>query len=408
MYDGGAYFCVTGARLDGAPADVMERASVLAALHAELLGQHRPSGNGAGHSDRELALSALGGLSARRGVGYHDWLGVGMSLHSVATDLLGDWDAWSQRCCPEKYQEGACERKWKSFKGKAGGLTIGSLIYWAKQDGWAPPGPTIRFGGGGGQKPDEEKADEKPLTGYDLILSWFWDHYEPVFRRHTAAYSGRLGREVKPTESCWAPPRALVELLATASDAPRERNGTVKRHALPQFFNTWAKSAWVDMLNQLPEEEQTEEVNGRAEEEFRAQVAAGLNQLITLGEASAFRNQEPKVERRSVIDWCARFAREGPWRSIRSYQVWTRLAKDSDGRTHLQVAVRAELFAQIKHRPLESLTPRRFRRLCEAYGVGTSSDSERPHGCRAVVLPPDFIEALLADPNPVRNSGQTA
>lgn len=90
--------------------------------------------------DRAIALSALAGLNASRAVNYDSWLAVGMALHSVdsSSSMCDEWDRWS-RLSLENYQQDACAAKWKTFD-DSGGLTIGSLIHWAKSDGWNPPG----------------------------------------------------------------------------------------------------------------------------------------------------------------------------------------------------------------------------------------------------------------------------
>jgi hypothetical protein len=137
MYDGRRYFTLTGHRVPDTSADVMERRDVLAELYDELLAEH-PAPAGSQHqSDRELALAALQALSLSRAEGYDTWLGVGMALHSVdpSQAMLAEWDRWS-RNCPERYEEGACARKWQSFS--RGGITLGSLIHWAGLDGWQP------------------------------------------------------------------------------------------------------------------------------------------------------------------------------------------------------------------------------------------------------------------------------
>jgi hypothetical protein len=139
MYDSGRYFTITGNLLDGAPTEVHERLDVLRQLHAELIGDgYRPA-----HDDRERALDALANLNGRRAENYRDWLAVGMALHAVdnSHSMCEEWDRWSQRC-PDKYEEGKCAGKWATFGGK--GLTLGSLVHWAKQDGWNTKPRTIR------------------------------------------------------------------------------------------------------------------------------------------------------------------------------------------------------------------------------------------------------------------------
>jgi P4 family phage/plasmid primase-like protien len=94
-----------------------------------------------------IALAALEGLNPSRADDYGGWLKVGMILHSVdeGEEMLAAWDAWSKRSA--KYEDGICECKWASFSAD-GGLTLGSLIYWAKEDAQrnghvetAPPSP---------------------------------------------------------------------------------------------------------------------------------------------------------------------------------------------------------------------------------------------------------------------------
>jgi hypothetical protein len=85
-----------------------------------------------------FALAALEHVSHQRAVSYDDWLAAGMALHSVdqSQAMLDRWDEWSRKCV-EKFEEGACAKKWATFN-KSGGIGIGSLIHWAKETGWAP------------------------------------------------------------------------------------------------------------------------------------------------------------------------------------------------------------------------------------------------------------------------------
>jgi len=144
VYDAGRYFTLTGHRVPGTPASINERSDKVAWLIREFVEPKRHQDNGRGNLDDgtltaeekiATARSALAGLSASRAIGYWDWLYVGMALHSVSDTLLSDWDAWSRRS--SKWSKHACAEKWRTFKGN--GVGLGSLVHWAKEDGWKPP-----------------------------------------------------------------------------------------------------------------------------------------------------------------------------------------------------------------------------------------------------------------------------
>lgn len=63
---------------------------------------------------------------------YSSWLSIGMALHSVDPGFLHTWVDWSRGC--SNFDEEECLRKWASFKGR--GVTIGTLYYFAGQDGF--------------------------------------------------------------------------------------------------------------------------------------------------------------------------------------------------------------------------------------------------------------------------------
>jgi P4 family phage/plasmid primase-like protien len=79
--------------------------------------------------DIEILLDLL---SENRYDNYNDWVSVGMCLYNIDPKYLLLWIKWSQSS--DKYEEGACEEKWKSFKKEKTGLKIGSLLMWAKSD----------------------------------------------------------------------------------------------------------------------------------------------------------------------------------------------------------------------------------------------------------------------------------
>jgi hypothetical protein len=233
------------------------------------------------------------------------------------------------------------------------------------------------------------------LTGYDIILHHFRAYYQPTFRRGENIYSSALGREVTRGAACTAPGIELVNELAKAADAPRVEDGVV-RSKLPQFFKTWAPSAWVDLLRALPDEERADEVTGSAGDEFAVRVGDALNSFVTIAHryrnnskredrADRARPSEPEAERRTVLDWCCRFAKPGPWQSIRGYKVW--IKQDEHG--GVCVAIRVELFPQLYRRDFAGMTPYKFAQLAEHYGVGRSG---RVCGKRVVILAEKFLD----------------
>jgi hypothetical protein len=105
----------------------------------------RASGRSTGHPDEARRLSeALTFVSAET---YDTWIKVGMALcHWGGNDARPLWDTWSGggeflgcafKGCPEKFSIGAQDEKWRSFAEQAaGGVTVGTIIYLAKNRGF--------------------------------------------------------------------------------------------------------------------------------------------------------------------------------------------------------------------------------------------------------------------------------
>jgi hypothetical protein len=389
MYDCGRYFTVTGNRLDYGPSDLMTRTEELREVHALVFGQEaiHTASTHYGGTDRERALMALAGLSKHRAIGYSDWLAVGMALHSVdpSESMLEIWDSWSKSCV-EKYVEGACARKWRSFRGS--GLGLASLIYWAKQDGgWNPPCKPLRgFGGANGAlRNGGEVHHEEPKTGYEIILDFFQEKYRPLFRRGFALFSEE-GREITMKDALAGAPIELIHRLELASDVPQFRGGGVNRARLPHFFSTWGKSSFVDLVDMLPEEEDegTAQESGAGKEEFSKKIATILHSIVSLG--TSLRNgSETKIERRSLLNFCEIWAKKY-WGQIRSYLMWCRR------NPQLEVAIRLELFGQLSRSDLAKISPTKFTQLCEKYSIGRGTIVG---GKRVVVLSHDFLAEHL-------------
>ena len=82
-------------------------------------------------NDTDRAVMALRDLSDFRKHNYDDWLRVGMALSGLGKSGLVLWDNWSKES--EKYIPGECAKKWETFTPNDG-ITLGSLIHWARED----------------------------------------------------------------------------------------------------------------------------------------------------------------------------------------------------------------------------------------------------------------------------------
>lgn len=67
---------------------------------------------------------------------YQQWVNVGMALKDEGYSP-DDWDKWSSRDSA-RYHAGECEKKWRSFCGSASPVTGGTIVQYAKEQGFVP------------------------------------------------------------------------------------------------------------------------------------------------------------------------------------------------------------------------------------------------------------------------------
>ncbi len=65
---------------------------------------------------------------------YQDWLSVGMALKDAGYSVR-IWDDWSRED-QKRYHAGECERKWTGFLGSSTPVTGGTIVQFAKDQGW--------------------------------------------------------------------------------------------------------------------------------------------------------------------------------------------------------------------------------------------------------------------------------
>ena len=68
---------------------------------------------------------------------YQQWVNVGMALKEEGGSVY-EWDSWSRRDS-RRYHSGECEKKWNSFNGTGQPVTMGTVVQYARDQGWRPP-----------------------------------------------------------------------------------------------------------------------------------------------------------------------------------------------------------------------------------------------------------------------------
>lgn len=65
---------------------------------------------------------------------FTSWINIGLALHNIDPEndkLIDIWRDFSQKS--SKYEEGVCEKYWKTMNTLDGGVSIGSLYHWSKE-----------------------------------------------------------------------------------------------------------------------------------------------------------------------------------------------------------------------------------------------------------------------------------
>lgn len=231
-----------------------------------------------------------------------------------------------------------------------------------------------------------------------LLLDYLRQRFAPTFKRGGKIFCAS-GETKSLRDALGEPTSGALDSLASAEGVPTFAGGGIKRNAMPGFFRTWLPVAWGNLLEELPTEDEAPEGEA-AREEFRRWVRDALLFEITLGDVIG-RGGVTQTERRSLADWCCKFAKVGPWKSIRSFKCWCKAVVFESGEFIVRAAIRPALFAQVRcDRRLAEMNTNVFGRRAKRYGVGETSETERPHGARAVILSDEFFAELtegLAD-----------
>jgi hypothetical protein len=176
-------------------------------------GPIKPADN---EKDATLAAAALDYLDPS--MPYPEWLEIGMSLTPLGRDGLDLWDHWSAGS--DKYRDGDCDRKWRSFSRT--GRTLGSLFHLAKARGFEFPKAERDPGRSRGSAPgtNGHAGHQDQANGHHATIGQADDDEGPEIvdrwpRMDEAAYRGIAGEIVRMAspETEADPVAILIQLL---------------------------------------------------------------------------------------------------------------------------------------------------------------------------------------------------
>lgn len=159
----------------------------------------------------------------------NDWVVVGMALKAAGYSC-DVWDRWSQSA-PSKYKRGECEKRWRSFSNKDGGVTVATLFKMAKDNGYDPRQKGYEWD-------DEIARDGDEVTDYiEHTAPAAWDPVEDLktFLRLVYEPSDIVGYVVDAAESDgkWRPSskgywdRTAAQLIEGLERHPNDIKATI-------------------------------------------------------------------------------------------------------------------------------------------------------------------------------------
>jgi RecA-family ATPase len=158
---------------------------------------------------------------------YQDWINVGMALqHEGYT--VDVWDRWSMN--DRRYHAGECEKKWRGFHGAGTPVTGGTIVQYARDQGWTPPyDPGTALDWNDTISVEGVVVDKNWVEGREVIEPKQWDPARELIKYLEALFEAgeNVGYVVKSwkkeEENKWVPADSgtcdrtagqLVELLS--------------------------------------------------------------------------------------------------------------------------------------------------------------------------------------------------
>jgi RecA-family ATPase len=158
---------------------------------------------------------------------YQDWINIGMALQheGYSVDV---WDRWSMN--DRRYHAGECEKKWRGFHGAGTPVTGGTIVQYARDQGWTPPyDPGTALDWNDTISVEGVVVDKNWVEGREVIEPKQWDPARELIKYLEALFEAgeNVGYVVKSwkkeEENKWVPADSgtcdrtagqLVELLS--------------------------------------------------------------------------------------------------------------------------------------------------------------------------------------------------
>lgn len=147
----------------------------------------------------EVVSKLLRCLSSDRCDDYNDWIQVCILLKNNYPELWDEFDTWSK--CSKNYNYKQNKKIWDGIKQKqSGGLSIGTLMYWAKEDNKKEYNKIIQYMKEKESNDAQEELDEwYNKTRFSVHQQWFKLNYPLKYCRYfngeIQAYSPKDAQE---------------------------------------------------------------------------------------------------------------------------------------------------------------------------------------------------------------------
>lgn len=147
---------------------------------------------------------------------YQEWINVGMGLKQAGYDV-DVWDDWSK--ADNRYHDGECEKKWRSFQGSAAPITAGTIVQMALDRGWKPKQPSYELGWSEeiGTRDADKKADWHPAQQLITYLQTLFESSDNV-GYVTDVWQNDEGRYLPKKGSYDRTAGQLIDLLSKCGD----------------------------------------------------------------------------------------------------------------------------------------------------------------------------------------------